>query len=239
MVPLAELERLAGCKTVEQLTDIVERFMRASGFDYWIYALDLPVVDDHRRQYLLGGYPEEWVSHYFANNYLHVDPVIAHCQSHSTPLLWPAVHQQAASNDPVFKLFCEAGECGLSTGLTVPLHGLGCSWGLMSFATGQRISARDLDEMVPSLHYYAHCMHEAAHLHAHGTPPAAKRQLTARELECLRWVAAGKTSWEIGRLLCIAERTVVFHLQNVARKLDVTTRQAAVVRAIGLGLISP
>jgi LuxR family quorum-sensing transcriptional regulator LasR len=49
----------------------------------------------------------------------------------------------------------------------------------------------------------------------------------------------GKTSWEIGRLLSVAERTVVFHLQNATQKLGVSGRQAAVARAIVSGLITP
>jgi DNA-binding CsgD family transcriptional regulator len=43
----------------------------------------------------------------------------------------------------------------------------------------------------------------------------------------------------MGQLLGVAERTAVFHIQNAARKLDVNGRQAAVARAVSLGLINP
>lgn len=52
--------------------------------------------------------------------------------------------------------------------------------------------------------------------------------LSARELEIMRWVSAGKTNPEIGRILDISTSTVRNHLQNVFRKLDVTNRAQAV-----------
>jgi DNA-binding CsgD family transcriptional regulator len=51
--------------------------------------------------------------------------------------------------------------------------------------------------------------------------------LTARELEVLRLVAAGKTNREIASALVISERTVARHLQNIFAKLRVQSRTAA------------
>ena len=66
-----------------------------------------------------------------------------------------------------------------------------------------------------------------------------KAELTEREKECLLWAAEGKTSWETAQILQISERTVIFHLQNAARKLKVVNRQHAIARAVVLGLITP
>ena len=51
--------------------------------------------------------------------------------------------------------------------------------------------------------------------------------LTARELEVLRLVAAGKTNKLIARELCLSEKTVDRHLSNILSKLDVPSRAAA------------
>lgn len=61
--------------------------------------------------------------------------------------------------------------------------------------------------------------------------------LTDRQLECLHWASMGKTSWEIGRILNIAERTVNYHIQNASRKLQVRGRQAAITAAHRSGLL--
>jgi DNA-binding CsgD family transcriptional regulator len=77
------------------------------------------------------------------------------------------------------------------------------------------------------------------HIHemlAHTTTD--KIHLTVRELEVLRWVAAGKTNWEIGVILAMAERTVKFHLANVFAKLGTFSRSHAIAKAVRLGLVS-
>jgi DNA-binding CsgD family transcriptional regulator len=56
---------------------------------------------------------------------------------------------------------------------------------------------------------------------------AAPHGLTARELEVLRLVAAGKSNRTIAAELVISEHTVARHLQNIFAKLGVSSRTAA------------
>ncbi|HUH89003.1 MAG TPA: helix-turn-helix transcriptional regulator [Pusillimonas sp.] len=63
------------------------------------------------------------------------------------------------------------------------------------------------------------------------------KPLSRRELECLHWASLGKTSWEIGAILGITERTINFHIQNACRKLQVRGRQAAITAAHHAGLL--
>jgi DNA-binding CsgD family transcriptional regulator len=56
-------------------------------------------------------------------------------------------------------------------------------------------------------------------------------ELTPREREVLRWVAAGKTDRDIAAILGISPRTVHKHLQHIYEKLGVETRTAAAMRA--------
>ena len=60
--------------------------------------------------------------------------------------------------------------------------------------------------------------------------------LTSKERLCLQWVAAGKTSYEVGVITSISPRTVDYHIYNACAKLGVHNRQAAVAVAIELGL---
>ncbi|MFA7579384.1 LuxR C-terminal-related transcriptional regulator [Castellaniella sp.] len=62
-------------------------------------------------------------------------------------------------------------------------------------------------------------------------------KLTPRELDCLHWASHGKTSWEIGQILGIAERTANFHLSNTCSKLAVCNRMAAITTALKMGLL--
>jgi DNA-binding CsgD family transcriptional regulator len=62
-------------------------------------------------------------------------------------------------------------------------------------------------------------------------------RLTRREIQCLKWAAAGKTDGEIGAIVQIATPTVRFHMINAAEKLGVAGRSQTVHRAATLGYI--
>jgi DNA-binding NarL/FixJ family response regulator len=63
--------------------------------------------------------------------------------------------------------------------------------------------------------------------------------LNDREIETLTWVARGKTSAEIGKMLGLAKRTIDFHLDNARDKLSARTRTEAVIKAAFGRLIKP
>ena len=69
------------------------------------------------------------------------------------------------------------------------------------------------------------------------TPAADAHGLTARELEVLRLVTAGESNRAIASALVISEHTVARHLQNIFRKLDVSSRTAASAFAYEHGLV--
>ena len=77
--------------------------------------------------------------------------------------------------------------------------------------------------------YYLHA--RVAALRARG-PARAPRVLAPRERECLNWVAAGKTDWEIAQILNISEQTAHGYVQNALSKLGARTRAQAVALAL-------
>ena len=79
--------------------------------------------------------------------------------------------------------------------------------------------------------------------HVHG-PVAEKlaehlgsEKLSARELQVLREMAAGKRNKEIGAELSIAEDTVKMHVKNILEKLQVSDRTEAVTVALRRGIL--
>jgi len=62
--------------------------------------------------------------------------------------------------------------------------------------------------------------------------------LTARELEILRLVAAGQANKEIAAHLVISERTARTHVSNILRKLGLSSRTQAALWAVREGLAS-
>lgn len=79
----------------------------------------------------------------------------------------------------------------------------------------------------------------ATHIEARRRPRGntVLQTLTRREVQCLRWAAAGKTDGEIGIILSLSVSTVRFHLRNAAGKLGATGRAQAIQTAAGLGYV--
>jgi DNA-binding NarL/FixJ family response regulator len=73
----------------------------------------------------------------------------------------------------------------------------------------------------------------AAHLAEH----AADDQLTSRELEVLRLIAAGKANKLVASDLSITEETVKGHVKNILSKLGANDRTHAVTIALKRGII--
>jgi DNA-binding NarL/FixJ family response regulator len=72
------------------------------------------------------------------------------------------------------------------------------------------------------------------------TGPDAVRAagLSSRELQLLELVAHGHTNSAIARRLEISPRTVAHHLDHIYRKLEVSSRAAAVYRAVTEGIVA-
>jgi two-component system nitrate/nitrite response regulator NarL len=72
-----------------------------------------------------------------------------------------------------------------------------------------------------------------AHVHGEDAAPLAEiGRLTAREREILGWLARGASNKVIARKLDLAESTVKIHVQNVLKKLKLSSRVQAAVFAI-------
>ena len=209
------------------------------GFEHFIYALRIPDQFSESRVIMLNGYPDAWIEHYWKNGYAALDPVIQHCSQHVSPILWQELRNDVTT--PAARVMAEAGEFGMKTGVTMPVHSPQGSLGILSFAAG----TADTDSLAavrsasPYVQFLAVHVHEAIQRVCGGQSDDIRIQLTQRETECLRWAADGKTSWEIGQLLNMSERTVNFHFNNAMTKLNVMSRQHAVARAILRGLINP
>ena len=69
-------------------------------------------------------------------------------------------------------------------------------------------------------------------------PGALPSILSDRETEALRLIASGRTNRQIARELMVSLSTVKTHVQRIIRKLGVSDRTQASVKAIEMGLLS-
>lgn len=67
--------------------------------------------------------------------------------------------------------------------------------------------------------------------------PKFLTELTRKEIEVLKWIKEGKSSWEISTILNCSKRTADFHFENIKRKLNAVTRAQAVAIGLHFGII--
>ncbi|HEY0567355.1 MAG TPA: LuxR C-terminal-related transcriptional regulator, partial [Xanthobacteraceae bacterium] len=132
---------------------------------------------------------------------------------------------------------------GIRSGITFPIHGRNGEVGLISFASDLQPGPQ-FNERV--MHYQGdlslvrdYAFESSLKFIKARTVSEPAPHLTKRELEVIKWVMAGKSSWEISRITDCAEATVNFHISNIRQKFNVNTRQQALVKAIALGIITP
>jgi DNA-binding CsgD family transcriptional regulator len=128
----------------------------------------------------------------------------------------------------------------LHLGITVPVHLPGRRFAFVS-ALGNR-SEDGWDELTmttrDAIFVIGHYFHNVT-FYKFKNPFPQRRQgdLSAREIECLKWAACGKTAEDIACILDRSIETVRIHLKRACAKLGAVNRVHAVAKACYLGLI--
>ena len=230
-------EALQRAKTCDELRVEMTKFAKQMGFEHFVYALTINAPSLKQQHYLLNGFPHEWMERYIGRGYFKVDPVIQHAQTTSLPAIWT---EDRFHDGKSAEFWEEAKSFGLSSGLSFAVHEQPGVTGIFSLARDQplHLPATDMAALIGRAQMFASMLHHAvSRIDLPKLLPAQNVTLTPRERECLRWSADGKTAWEIGRILNIAERTVVFHVNNVIQKLEAANKTQAIVRAVALNLL--
>lgn len=121
---------------------------------------------------------------------------------------------------------------GVKTCLSVGVRGV---LGLCTYYALSNFDQRQiwkLRSMMQILAPHFHLAYMRATTWSEGDHPVPRRiDLTAREEEIMRWVAEGKTNWEISVILHVSLNTIKFHLKNIYQKLGgVENRWSAVAQ---------
>lgn len=165
------------------------------------------------------------------------DPVHQRLMRQSTPLIY----------DQDFYVNADAGDLwevhapfGYRTGIAVGVHMPGYRRLLLG-VDREKPLPRDpvkLNRMIADLQLLAvHAQDAAARLLVSTRETALKPKLQPRQMEILRLTVEGKSAWVVGSLLGISENTVNYHMKQLFKQLDVSSKQSAVLKAMELGLI--
>jgi len=180
------------------------------------------------RQYrfYFNNWPASWLALYEQRQLFLKDPVVAEAQRRMAPFLWSELEEFRQVADSGHKVLAAAKEYGWVEGLVIPIHGPSGYQGTVSLATFRPLDLAAADRAL--LWVMALALHERCRLTADAGGVSVAPKITARELECMRWVSLGKTDWEVAQLLGISKSTVHFHVERVKRRFAINTRAEAV-----------
>ena len=177
------------------------------------------------------------IEQYAREEFLGHDPVRGWIMEHGRPVIWTVDEFRRSGTRRQRELFSIVADAGFHSGVSIPLFGPDNIRGsLVALDAADQIDVeramQEVKESVPLGNALIGCAC------GHGEPDLPAPALTGREVECLKWVAMGKTSWEISQILGISPRTADFHVQNAMAKLDANSRQQAIYNAMSQGLLS-
>lgn len=220
--------------TPEELYLCIAAHAEALGFEYCVHGMRIPLPITRPRTNFFSNYPPEWQQRYVEQKYIEIDPTVAHGMRSSEPVLW---------SDDLFakapQLWGEAQAHGLRHGWAQSRHDAQGVYSMLILARSKdAITQAELDDKDADIQCLLQASHTAMKAMLDKTELRQDEvKLTDREVDVLRWTADGKTSSEIADILCISERTVNFHVNNVVAKLGAANKINATVKAAMLGLL--
>ncbi|MBZ0331368.1 LuxR family transcriptional regulator [Halomonas sp. ANAO-440] len=184
--------------------------------------------------YILGNYDDSWVRIYKSNKFYRTDPVMLLSSRSSLPFFWTDIPTKIKKESDIFDL---AHDYGIGKGYSIPMHDPGCSFGSLHFSTD--LNDATFESRILHNCYLLRLLSIMAHNYfSQDTKPLNGINFSEREKECLFWVSQGKTYWETAAILGITERTIKFHMNNMAKKLDVANAKQLIAKALAMNLLS-
>jgi len=230
-------ENLHFLLTAENLADFSTAFLKAVNdmeFEYYAYGLRVSIPITKPLIRLQNNYPIKWQKNYVDKEYLLCDPTVKHGITSNIPVVWKDEFFKESMN-----FWEDAQSNGLKHGWAQSSHLNRSTTGMLTLArSDEYLTTKELQHKTPQLLWlnqiaqagFQQYMLNDLHVKQVDT-------ISNREIEVIKWSAEGKTSYEIGIILGIAERTVNFHITNVVHKLAVSNKTAAVIRSFQLGII--
>jgi len=180
-------------------------------------------------------YPGSWLKRYLQMGYGEVDLVLREGFKRALPFEW----QELQFTNPAEAAFLsDALAHGIGPhGYAIPVSSRHGYRGLFVVSSSQSDDAwaKFLLSTRAELMQIANRLHSRVVVEVFGKD---RPRLTAREIECLRWVALGKDATEIAAILKISPHTTRDHLKSVHYKLDCVSSAQAIAKAIRLGLLT-
>ncbi|HEY1753152.1 MAG TPA: LuxR C-terminal-related transcriptional regulator [Caulobacteraceae bacterium] len=171
--------------------------------------------------------PPRWEQVYADGRFAEANFINRHGRRAAGPFSWLSVARRTSREVELEQVLADL---GYPDGIAAPIQEDGY-FGMTSIAF-ERLGQLTSEER-SAIGLAANVLHQR--MRALTAPSLVQmRPLSPRERDCLALVADGKSDWEIGEILGVAETTVLTHMQSARRKLGARSR----AQAVAVGLLS-
>ena len=240
------VEKTNSIDTVERLIEVFQKEILVKfGYDRMAFCL----LSDHTNIGLEAGvgyinnYPDDWLNHYFENNFHEFDPVLSYGRQKFGTFSWKEIIERMAMTSKQAECLTLGTEAKLHNGTFTPLWGPQRFSGV-SLATTEKIDACNHRPEALDL-ITAYCNHFYLVFQRLNQSVRLNNEeyenlfLTAIEKEIMTWAAKGKSDNDISSIMNCSSSTINYHFRTIFKKLKCNQRVVAVSKAIALGLINP
>ncbi|MBK5011807.1 LuxR family transcriptional regulator [Pseudomonas sp. S60] len=216
-----------------KLFDIAVHLTQDLDFDYLGLNLRIQIATQTPHFYLYSNYPSDWILCYQDEDFYKQDSASIASHTSTTPVLWTDELYKEAPH--VREAACQH---GLRHGWTQSLHDLQHNESQMSVARpAGRIETAELYDKAGSVQWICHTLHAVLSEHHLDALCPPQPKMSERELEVLKWSAAGKTAADVACILSLSQSTVNFHIRSVITKTNAANKAGAVAIAALRGWI--
>jgi LuxR family quorum sensing-dependent transcriptional regulator len=222
------IEQFDHAETASVLCKQLAKAVSSFGYQY-LCVISAPTAQQRAfdDKVLMNSWPRGWFEQYRTSNFTLYDPVAMFLRRQTRAFKWSEVPIPKDDHLARSVMTISSTDYRMRHGFGIPIYGLSGYQAGVSFAGCEVEDVKEANAAVQMIGIYA--FNRLANLNF-----ASKkdRVLTDREREVLHWIAAGKTAWDTGGILSIAEDTVNKHITSAMRKLNVHTRAQAVAESI-------
>lgn len=223
--------------TLKDLLQITAEAARPFGFAYAALARHVHVQSGLMQPEMVTNYPEAWHELFQRRNYSLTSPVLAACQRHGGAIRWTELESIIPLTRIQREYLEEMRKLGLGSGCTIASHMPDRPTISVHFVVEGGHELQPLPFMLAMLLGVA-AGQQARTLWQSQLPEVTvnnDERLSPRQVDCIKLVARGMTSWEIAAVLNISDQTVSEYLTDARRRLAVSNRAQLVLKSLKLG----
>jgi len=219
--------------TPQKVFDLAVHLAQDMEMDFLGLKIRIQLAAQSPKLYLYSNYPVAWIERYQRDEFYKQDAAAARSHASTMPVLWS---DDLYRDTPHFRE--QACQHGLRHGWTQSLHDLQHNESQVSVARPiGEVSIAELYDKAGKVQWLCHTLHAIISEHHLARLCSPQPKMSERELEVLKWSAAGKTAADVACILSLSQSTVNFHIRSVITKTNASNKAAAIAILAMRGLI--